>query len=227
MKAKDLILEGVNLASASREASILHELKQTTAPDHQRLEVLSCIHESLRSLPEYRALLSKMFAIYVALETRLQQVTELPRHLHDLSERWKLAKLVSDLRSLAIPVQTVTYCPDVPALVSVPEALGCMYVLEGSTLGGQILSREILIHLNLTPEAGCAFFSSYGQSVGPMWRRFTKSLEDYVEANPGHRQAILESAVATFQFFSRHLNGQTPDPSTHPQHRSYVPVGPE
>jgi heme oxygenase (biliverdin-IX-beta and delta-forming) len=216
-----------NDSAMSRPGSMLHELKHATAPEHERLEVLSCIHQSLRSLPQYQVLLSKMFAIYVALETRLRLVTELPRHLPDISERWKLDNLAGDLRSLAIPVQTVAHCSDVPAIESVPQALGCMYVLEGSTLGGQILSREILIHLNLTPDAGGAFFSSYGSNVGPMWRRFTKSLEDYVESNPSHRQAILAIAVATFQFFSRHLIDQPLHPTTYPQDRAYPSLGPD
>lgn len=210
--------EGAVVSRMKRDDSILHELKQRTAFDHRRLETLVQAQRSLCSLPEYRVLLSDLFAIYLALETRMALVAALPHYLPDISNRWKISYLASDLRSLGIAAQNIKHCSPVPPIASVSQALGCMYVLEGSTLGGQILSREVLVHLKLTRANGCRFFSSYGSDVGSMWRRFTDALESYDRSNPNERPVILDSAVATFRFFYRHLSDKQVQTGTATQH---------
>ena len=57
-----------------------------------------------------------------------------------------------------------------PAVAGTDEALGRMYVLEGSTLGGVFIDR----HLAALPElagVACGAFSPYGSETGAMWPR--------------------------------------------------------
>ncbi len=81
-----------------------------------------------------------------------------------------------------------------------------MYVLEGSTLGGTMISRRLRQSLGLHPGSGggAQFFFSYGPQVGRMWRDFTAALEAYSEGNAhGKDEEIVASAQATFRLHGR------------------------
>jgi heme oxygenase len=197
-------------ATARTNPSILLELKHETSAHHRRLETEGDIWKTLSSPTRYRRLISRMFGIYLALEPRLQRVQGLATYLPDISRRWKLPLLEADLGVLGVDPQTcleITVTPDFP---HVAAAFGCLYVLEGSTLGGQLISRQIHAELGLTPEHGCRFFSSYGANVGQMWRMFGQSLESFAAANDAQRCDIVDSAVKTFEFFFHWLTGKEP-----------------
>lgn len=74
-------------------------------------------------------------------------------------------------------------------------ALGTLYVVEGSTLGGRVLTPRIGTLLSLTPERGVAFFSSYGPQCAAMWAE-TKALLDQTPV--GLHAHVTEAAAATF-----------------------------
>jgi heme oxygenase len=77
-------------------------------------------------------------------------------------------------------------------------------VLEGSTLGGQIIAREIASQLGYTAENGCSFFASHGAEVGTMWNQFRKAIESYSTAHPDSEthDRVVYSADATFRVFA-------------------------
>ncbi|MGN6726766.1 MAG: biliverdin-producing heme oxygenase [Tepidisphaeraceae bacterium] len=54
-------------------------------------------------------------------------------------------------------------------------ALGILYVIEGSTLGGAYIAKHIGDQLGLTRENGLSYYTSYGEARGAKWaetRRF-------------------------------------------------------
>lgn len=69
-------------------------------------------------------------------------------------------------------------------------------MLEGSTLGGQLLSELFEAKFQLSPAAGCSFFRNYGPQVGPMWRDFCRLLDE--RSDPAHDDAVIRAADATF-----------------------------
>jgi heme oxygenase (biliverdin-IX-beta and delta-forming) len=188
-----------------RPPSILHQLKQQTAAHHLQLETEADIWPSLSCLDEYRKLIITMFGIYKPLESRLQAVEELSIFLPDVGSRWKSQTLTRDLAALGVFPGSTLMCPDIVAILNVAQAFGCLYVLEGSTLGGQIISRQLQAKLALTPENGCAFFSSYGPRVGQMWKVFGERLEMFCSDHPESREQIVQAALATFEYFTRQL----------------------
>lgn len=187
------------------DRSILAELKETLAPYHRQLEMDVNIWAALASPASYRNLLIKFFGVIAALESQLAVVDELETWLPDVSHRWKTPLLTKDLAVWGARFENCPICIDVPDLETMGSAFGCLYVLEGSTLGGQIIAREVYKHLGLTPENGCRFFSSYGAEVGPMWKSFGRYLETWCAANEARRDEVLESAADTFECFSRRL----------------------
>jgi heme oxygenase len=77
------------------------------------------------------------------------------------------------------------------------EALGRLYVLEGSTLGGAFIDR----HLAGLPGLGgirLHAFSPYGAETGAMWHAFRQVTRDRV-ARGGDPAVMLDAATSTFR----------------------------
>ena len=56
----------------------------------------------------------------------------------------------------------------------VPEGLGALYVIEGATLGGQVITRYIQSALKIDATNGGRFFAAYGDRTGLLWRDFVR-----------------------------------------------------
>lgn len=186
---------------------ILHSLKDSTRAEHQALEATVDIGRRLGSLAEYRALLARFWGFYAPMEAGLLERPEWRQRDLDIGARRKAPLLLADLRALGASPDSLAAlprCADLPAGGSFAHALGCMYVLEGATLGGQLISREARARLGLTPERGCGFFSSYGDQVGPMWRDFQGWLLQTATDEQAARE-VIAGANATFRAFGAWL----------------------
>ena len=86
--------------------------------------------------------------------------------------------------------------------LSRPAVLGCLYVIEGATLGGRELSRllsPMLDALGLVAPEGRRFFLAYGAAQGPMWRRFCDVLDTAAATiAPAGRRDMEAAARSTF-----------------------------
>ena len=102
---------------------------------------------------------------------------------------------------------------DLPQLTTEEEVYGCLYVIEGSTLGGQVISRSLREHLGIHPENGGAYFSGYGMLTGPRWKEFLARLAVVAEGKGADHEAITRSAVETFQALDRWLFPESPSTS--------------
>lgn len=119
----------------------------------------------------------------------------LPAARHDwLRVRSRRPFLARDLLALdlAPPVRPVQLAP----VTSEAGAWGSLYVIEGSALGGQVITRALATH-GLRPEAGAAYFHGWGASTGAMWREFRQLLERELDSPEALRLACA-GACATF-----------------------------
>jgi heme oxygenase (biliverdin-IX-beta and delta-forming) len=170
-------------------------LKESTQDAHATLErELDLLNPAIR-LPDYCSLLVQFYAYYMPLEASLQRTAD--RRL--MAERWKCAALADDLRALGLSsTELRSIAPaSVPPLRSVADAVGAMYVVEGSTLGGMILARHFSARFGLTSRCGLAFFTCYGERTGEMWQRYLASLAAY--DNPRDADRVVAAAVSTFE----------------------------
>jgi heme oxygenase len=92
---------------------------------------------------------------------------------------------------------TLPQCADLPAIATLPSGVGCLYVLEGSTLGGQIISRRIASCLQVREESGGAFFCAYGDAVGQRWSEFKEFTNSHI--NHSGVQETIKAALQTFE----------------------------
>jgi heme oxygenase len=92
-------------------------------------------------------------------------------------------------------------------------AFGALYVVEGSTLGGTIIARQVERSLGFTAGAGCSYFRSYGAALGPMWKAFGRRLLDL--SDPAFDDRAVASANRTFETMRLWLATEA-TPQTHP-----------
>lgn len=115
-----------------------------------------------------------------------------------LDPRRRMHLLAADLAVLGaspFAVDALPSCP-VPLLGNAAAALGSLYVMEGSTLGGRIIERHVERRLGFDHLSGCSYFAGYGARTGAMWRAFLARLE---LAPLGDAAGIAAGAVATFE----------------------------
>ena len=97
----------------------------------------------------------------------------------------------------AVSGDIIEICCDLPMIDSTDRALGALYVLEGSTLGGRIIADMIARRLGLL--TSLEFFDSYGDETQNMWRSFKDFLNKPRTAE--QQTKIIDAAKDTFITF--------------------------
>jgi heme oxygenase len=191
---------------------ILQRLKRDTAHQHEQLERSVDLLARLSSREAYRAVLMQFYGLYAPIEAALDQVDGLALALGDLAARWKTGLIARDLAALDVSAgetRSLPCCTALPALPDVAHAFGCLYVMEGATLGRQVITRQIASEVGVLADGGGAFFQGYGPLTGPMWRSFGAGLAAYA-TTPEREAVIVASAQETFRAFERWLAGKQP-----------------
>ena len=85
------------------------------------------------------------------------------------------------------------------------EALGALYVVEGSTLGGRLIERHLARALGVTPETGARYYHAYGEARGARWPAFRVALDAFGAARPADAGAVVAGADAAFRAFGQAL----------------------
>jgi heme oxygenase len=89
--------------------------------------------------------------------------------------------------------------PALPKMSDAASLLGAMYVMEGSTLGGQLIGRHVERVLGLTAGQGNAYFRGHNERTGQLWKEFCDALRTKV---PDHEtDAVIGAAKAMFEVF--------------------------
>jgi len=196
------------MSSPANVEAILPRLKRETQPSHASLERRVDIVNRVRTPSEYRTLLETFYGLYQPLESEIaRSVPQIAPWLPDIGNRWRTPSLKADLRVLGNVRPETLPLASVPSFHSLSDGplsniFGCLYVLEGSTLGGQIISRQIGSHLDFTPENGCSFFACHGAETGNMWRKFSHAIEAYAATYPEDGVIMIRAAQDTFGAFA-------------------------
>ncbi len=180
-------------------------LKERTRDLHTTLEArLHVLLSAELSVGQYAAIQKNFYGFYKPLEDRLAAFVGRQDPELQLEKRLKLPLLLDDLASLAVSAEALAklpVCDRLPPVGTASQVLGCLYVLEGSTLGGSIITRHLKIVLPRN-EGGFSFFNSYGENVGQMWATFLAVLARHCEEH-GDQEAIVDSACQTFACLER------------------------
>jgi heme oxygenase (biliverdin-IX-beta and delta-forming) len=179
--------------------SLLLALREATQASHKRLEARLPFFSEGFNLARYRDLMAAYHGFHAPLETALAG--------YQGRERDKLPALARDLRRLGVDVQALPHCQELPRIDDEASALGVMYVLEGSTLGGQVLKQAMAERLGIDADSGGGFLDVYGPLTGTYWRSFLARLGAFAR-QPECEARTLQAAVATFECFERWLEAR-------------------
>ena len=175
---------------------MLSRLHGETRPQHKALEQHAfnqALTAGTLTAPTTAHFLAKMYGFLVPYEAALQQHAAAFPPAWEIPERRRARLILEDLeRPAAAP--GLPLCPAMPPLRTRAQLLGAMYVVEGSTLGGQVITRQLA-------QAGIplrAYFTGYGARTGPRWKTFCQLLTEAAPASPDQDE-IVASACLTFK----------------------------
>lgn len=185
---------------------LIVRLREAVWPAHQRLEQASpmaAVVQGTATKQEYAAALAALYGVVEPLEQNIQRFLDAqypgePALAPYSTGHWRRSALLEqDLRQLlesSSPMADVPFCDSLPRISTLDQALGMLYVLEGSRLGGQVIAESVQRHLGLDSATGCAYFSGNGQDPLPVWRHFKSLLEEQATQS----QAVIDAATSCF-----------------------------
>ncbi|WP_426959799.1 biliverdin-producing heme oxygenase [Muricoccus radiodurans] len=192
---------------------IRERLRDATRPEHDRLEAGLGLMDASLTRAAYRDILARFYGFRAGWEPRAGALLEDEAFF---GPRRRLPLLHADLLALGLTegaIATLPACPP-PALEDAAAALGSLYVMEGSTLGGRVIARHLAARLGIGAGDGVAYFTGAGADTGRLWAGFLSRLEAAPERDV---PAILDGARATFVRLEAWLLGERPRPGPQPR----------
>lgn len=185
--------------SGWRRPPLAQRLREETAALHRALEQQLDVRQSRLSIQRYRWLLQTFFGFYAPLEaalaSRMPAGAHLPFPLLDRTSR-----IERDLVALGMPparVAMLPRCSNLPRLSRHEHVAGCLYVIEGAALGGQIIARHAQERFGLSKDSGCAFFVGEGKATADRWGLVLQWLGQ-LERTRSDRNEVVAAACDTF-----------------------------
>lgn len=171
-------------------------LKHETDAQHQRMHALMERAQPFASRERYAGFV----AIQYLFQRDVMHLFDDPRVravVDDLDCRGRVEAARADLLDLgaAVPDNSVA-----TRAVKMPEALGWLYVSEGSTLGAAFLLKEAQQQLGLSAGFGARNLAAYPEGRARAWRRFVASLDGDALDTADH-DAVLAGANAAYDRF--------------------------
>ncbi|KXS52800.1 MAG: heme oxygenase-like protein [Marinobacter sp. T13-3] len=165
---------------ALSQAPLNRQLRAATHEAHVRLNrhpLLNLITRPSLDIPTYTMILQLYCQFYQAAEALIRDALANGLADFDYSHRYKATWLAQDLEYFERSSGLNGNQPDPVELVAPrnqAELVGIMYPLEGSTLGGQVISKHLLRNLGITRNTGGRFFNGYGKETPQFWEEFQR-----------------------------------------------------
>lgn len=179
----------------------LGRLKRETAVEHEYVESLIPLMSFPLEEHRYRVALVSLHGFIKGWEA--WSVLNAPGDLHlMLSERRRGHFLEADLLHFGDYPSKSHYIPAGKSFTDKASFLGAMYVIEGSSLGGQYIARHVEKALNLVAGQGDAYFRGYGERTGSMWHEFQQVLAAVPD---DEAETVIAAAKNTYEAFAKWL----------------------
>lgn len=151
----------------------------------------------LASVEAYGELLVRLWSLHFAIEVELGRFNWNAVGI-DFDSRKRAHWLADDIgylgrtrgqpRVLAHSIDTIA------------AGIGTLYVLEGSTLGGQAILRQAARLPGISAVHGARFFCGHAAKTGSMWMAFVEAL-NLIDPASSEAAMVEEAALRTFDEF--------------------------
>jgi len=171
-------------------------IKEATKDAHLNLEkkVIQKM-KAIRSDADYSDFLKYFYTYFSQIEQAIAPYIT-PQLLPDYKDRRNSAYIKNDIEELGGNVNDIPTVT-LPVIENELQALGALYVMEGSIMGGPIIVK-MLEKGGIT--SGTSFFSGYGEATGQKWGVFTTVMNQQA-ATPEQENIAIEAANETFVHF--------------------------
>ena len=170
-------------------------LRNATASAHRHLEMHLDAINLLSALTTRGGLVARYYTFYSQVEAALKPHLKLLPGLA-FASRCRTPLLAKDL--LALGCRPSSDHKFNLHLSSLAEALGGLYVLEGSTLGGRAILKDLT--RRGASVLGLDFLDPYGAKTGELWRSFLNVLERETASCEAALSKAVSGAVKVFAF---------------------------
>jgi len=182
--------------------SLIDRIRQVTTPLHVATERSFLRTLSLDSVSGYTHALKVFFGFQNPWEQAARACAD-DAIIRLMETRWRAPDLAADLAYFQIAAADLPTSSHLPSLAGA-RLLGSLYVMEGSKLGGQQISKVLERALGLTGDLGRSYFKGEGAATAPRWREFLGELMRLSEGRP--EPEIIAGASDTFSCLNRWLN---------------------
>lgn len=196
VKGNDMsVAETVNVSEV--EQSRTKRLRAATRHAHEVLDKFITSAKPFETTQSFGQFVKTQYLFHSDLDAFFTNDT-LDALLPDLKGRRRLAMVEQDLVDLDLEVPAVTaprFTPETP--FDLPEAMGWLYVVEGSNLGAAFLLKDAA-KLGLNEEFGARHLAGAPEGRGLHWRTFTAALDE-IQLTPEEEARAVAGAEAAFQ----------------------------
>ncbi|KAF1046036.1 MAG: hypothetical protein GAK35_01150 [Herbaspirillum frisingense] len=177
-------------------ALLSSRLKHETADLHEQMHALMEQARPFASRANYARFVAAQYHFQCDVEHLFADPT-IQAAVPDLQVRGREAAALADLADLQADAGAASIAT---GDVAMPEALGWLYVSEGSTLGAAFLLKEAKDKLGLSETFGARNLAAYPEGRAIVWRRFVSFL-DRPSLSQAEHEAVLAGAAAAFGRF--------------------------
>lgn len=188
--------------------NLRESLARATRAHHDEIEKVMALDRSDFSVEDYFVYLSKFRNFYRDFESFVEKSPTSAAAFYSGGRR-KLGLIDLDLIGLGKVTTATSSEVDFAALYPTDAYLwGAIYVIEGSTLGGQFLTRKFQKNFGESIVDRTHFFNSYGDQVGKCWQETVRAINQ-LELSDSEIKNAIEGAKRTFVAMGRYFESET------------------
>jgi heme oxygenase (biliverdin-IX-beta and delta-forming) len=183
--------------------TVHNRLKSATADLHIEVESTLDLDKITKNAGAYSDTLGILYLVFDCAYKELSDIDFQPLKIDLGSIRRRRDWLAADLHALATALpatQSLGF-----ELQTSGHGFGCLYVLEGSALGGRVISKRVKQTLGLGPATGGAYFHGLGRQTASHWSDFLTAL-NMIPANSATGADAEAGAIATFLAFRQAIS---------------------
>jgi heme oxygenase (biliverdin-IX-beta and delta-forming) len=193
-------------STVGKPGSFIDLIRQSTADLHFQLEQTELTKKLMSetvTVENYTQYLSFMLAVVDFTEKNIFPI--IGSVISDADERRKADLIRNDLQQLPAAAAEIPAFDLSNQNLSLPFALGVMYVVEGSSLGGRFILKHISSKLDIGPANGGSYMNGYAESTGVKWKLFLQQLERWLAEHEQDAQQVIEAARHAFSAIYDHF----------------------
>ena len=179
------------------EQSRVKRLKAATRDAHGGLDTFIMAAKPFESRENFGKFVETQYLFHRDLDVFFANET-LDGLLPDLKGRRRLAMIEQDLADLGLAIPetgAARFTDETP--FDLPQAMGWLYVVEGSNLGAAFLLKDAA-KLGLTEEFGARHLAGAPEGRGLHWRTFTAAVDE-ISLTVEEEERVIAGAEAAFR----------------------------